>query len=162
MSLTKQRRLLAVGAPVSDFRLPLLDGGETTLRNMISEGPVLLVFFKVSCPVCQLTLPFLERIQSSGRLRVFGVSQNDARDTRDFHRRFSITFPSLLDSEQAGFVVSNTFGISSVPTSFLIESDATIARVSEGWSKNEIERLGALAGVKPFLPSDSVPEWKAG
>ena len=162
MSFAKQRRLLAPGAPVSDFRLPLLGGGETALRDLLSKGPALLAFFKVSCPVCQLTFPFLERIQSSGRLPIYGVSQNDARDTRDFHRRFGVTFPTLLDSEDAGFVVSNAFGISSVPTLFLIKTDGSVARVIEGWSKSEVERLGALAGVKPFRPNDSVPEWKAG
>jgi len=162
MSLAKQRRLLAAGAHVSDFRLPLLDGGEATLRNLIANGPALLAFFKVSCPVCQMTLPFLERIRLSGSLPVYGVSQNDARDTREFHRRFSLSLPSLLDSEEAGFVVSNAFGISSVPTLFLIETDGSIARVVEGWSRSDVEHLGELAGVKPFLPTDSVPAWKAG
>ena len=158
----KKRHLLAAGAPVPDFRLPLLDGGETTPRGMISKGPALVAFFKVSCPVCQLTLPFLDRIHSAGGLPVYGVSQNDAGDTRDFNTRFGLSFPTLLDSEKAGFAVSNAFGISSVPTLFLIETDGSIGRVLEGWSKSEIERLGELAGVKPFRPSDSVPEWKAG
>lgn len=162
MSLLKQRRLLAAGAAVSDFRLPLLDGGETSLRELIVKGPALLAFFKVNCPVCQLTLPFLERIGASGRLPVYAVSQNDARDTRDFQRRFGVSLPSLLDSEEGGFVVSNAFGISSVPTLFLIETEGLVGRVVEGWNKSEIERLGELAGVKPFGPTDSVPEWKAG
>ena len=162
MSLAKQRRLLAAGMPAPDFRLPLLDGGEATLDDLIAKGPALLTFFKVSCPVCQLTLPFLERIRSAGRLPVYAVSQNDARDTRDFHRRFSLSLPSLLDSEEAGFVVSNAFGISSVPTLFLIERDGSVSRVIEGWNKIEIDRLGELAGVKPFRPTDSVPQWKAG
>ena len=162
MSLAKQRRLLAAGTPAPDFRLPLLDGGEATLDDLIAKGPALLTFFKVSCPVCQLTLPFLERIRSAGRLPVYAVSQNDARDTRDFHRRFSLSLPSLLDSEEAGFVVSNAFGISSVPTLFLIERDGSVSRVIEGWNKIEIDRLGELAGVKPFRPTDSVPQWKAG
>lgn len=162
MSLLKQRRLLTAGSPASDFRLPLLDGGEASLRDLIAKGPALLAFFKVSCPVCQLTLPFLERIGASGRLPVYAVSQNDVKDTRDFQRRFGVSLPSLLDSEEGGFAVSNAFGISSVPTLFLIETDSSVARVIEGWSKAEIERLGAMAGVKPFLPTDSVPEWKAG
>jgi peroxiredoxin len=162
MSLGKQRHLLAAGSHVSDFRLPLLEGGEATLRDLIAKAPALLAFFKVSCPVCQMTLPFLDRIRSSGSFPVYGVSQNDARDTRDFHRRLGLSLPSLLDSEEGGFVVSNAFGISSVPTLFLIETDGSIARVIEGWSKSEIERLGELAGVKPFRPTDSVPEWKAG
>jgi peroxiredoxin len=158
----KQRRLLSAGARTPDFRLPLLDGTETTMHDIISNGPALVAFFKVSCPVCQMTLPFLGRIQSAGSLPVYAVSQNDARDTREFNRRFGVTVPTLLDSEKDGFVTSNAFGISSVPTMFLIEKDGSIARVIEGWSKSEIERLGALAGVKPFHPNDSVPEWKAG
>jgi len=162
MSISKQRRLLAAGTPAPDFRLTLLDGGEATRHDLIARGPALLAFFKVSCPVCQLTLPFLERIRLAGRLPVYAVSQNDARDTRDFHRRFGLSLPTLLDSEEAGFTVSNVFGISSVPTLFLVEADGSLARVIEGWSKSEIERLGELAGVKPFRPSDSVPEWKAG
>jgi hypothetical protein len=32
----------------------------------------------------------------------------------------------------------------------------------EGWRKSEIAELGALAGVNPFRPGDSVPEGKAG
>jgi|SRR5215469_14256119 len=162
MSLTRQRHLLKAGSPISDFRLPLLDGGEAGLHELIAEGPVLLAFFKVSCPVCQLTLPFLERIRSSGRLPVFAISQNDAGDTRAFQHRFGVTLPTLLDSEQEGFPVSNAFGISSVPTLFLVEKDGSVARVTEGWSKTEMESLGALAGVKPFRATDSFPEWKAG
>ena len=162
MSFAKQRHLLAAGAHVSDFRLPLLEGGEATLGDLIAKGPALLAFFKVSCPVCQMTLPFLDRIRSSGSLPVYGVSQNDVRDTRDFYRRLGLSLPCLLDSEEAGFVISNAFGISSVPTLFLIETDGSIGRVIEGWSKSEIQHLGELAGVKPFRPTDSVPEWKAG
>jgi peroxiredoxin len=162
MSLAKQRRLLAAGTPAPDFRLPLLDGGEAALDDLIAKGPALLAFFKVSCPVCQMALPFLDRIRSGGSLPVYAVSQNDAGDTRDFHRRFNLSLPSLLDSEEAGFVVSNAFGISSVPTLFLIEKDGSVTRVIEGWSKIEIERLGEVAGMKPFRPTDSVPEWKAG
>ncbi len=40
-------------------------GREHTLTSLLAEGPVLLAFFKVSCPTCQLTLPYLQRI--SGR-----------------------------------------------------------------------------------------------
>jgi peroxiredoxin len=161
MSLWKQRQLLAAGAPVPDFKLPLLDGGEAALAGLASSRPVLLAFFKVSCPVCQMTLPFLDRIYSPERLAIYAVSQNDASDTRDFQRRFKTALPTLLDSEQAGFPVSNAFGISHVPTLFFIE-DGAIARVVEGWRKSEMLQFAALAGVSLFRPEDSVPEAKAG
>jgi peroxiredoxin len=158
----KQRKLLDAGARAAAFRLPLLDGGEQGLEEIVAHGPALLAFFKVSCPVCQMTLPFLQRIQSTGKLPIYGVSQNNSRETREFNQRFGITLPTLLDSSRAGYVVSNAFGISSVPTMFLIETDRSIARAMEGWRKSEIAQLGALAGVNPFRPEDSVPDAKAG
>jgi len=158
----KSRKLLSAGVSVSGFRLPRLDGRETSLEDITAAGPALLAFFKVSCPVCQLALPYLERIHSPGRLSVYGMSQNDPEDTREFNRRFGVTFPVLLDKEETGFQVSNTFGISSVPTLFLVERDGTVSRVIEGWNKIEVQRLGAQAGVNPFREGESVPDWKAG
>ncbi|PWU02285.1 MAG: hypothetical protein C5B51_21195 [Terriglobia bacterium] len=158
----KAHKLLAAGSRATAFRLERLDGGEISLDEISAEGPALLAFFKVSCPVCQLTLPYLERIQTSGRLPVYGISQDDPEDTREFNRRFGISFPMLLDTEESGFPVSNNYGISSVPTLFLVERDGRVSRVVEGWNKLEIEGLGAQAGVNPFRQGESVPDWKAG
>lgn len=162
MALWKQRRLLEPGARAPEFRLPRLEGGEATPGGTVSNGPALLVFFKVTCPVCQLTLPFLDRIHTAGALPIFGISQNDGEDTRAFMREFGVSFPMLLDTEESGFPASDAFGISSVPTMFLVEADGTISHVVEGWRKTEIEWLGARAGVQPFRQDDHVPEWKAG
>lgn len=162
MAAQNQHRLLDAGSRAPGFRLPLLAGGEATLTDLLSRGPVLLAFFKVTCPVCQLTFPFLERLHSAGTLAIYGISQNDDEDTREFNHQFGVTFPMLLDAEEGGFPVSNAFGISSVPTVFLIERDGTISRVIEGWRKKEIEWLGAKAGAVPFRQGENVPEWKAG
>jgi peroxiredoxin len=147
---------------VPEFRLDRLEGGEAYLPDLAANGPALLAFYKVSCPVCQLTLPLLERIHG-GRLPIFAISQNDAEQTGEFNQYYGISMPTLLDREEADFPASNAFGISSVPTLFLVERDGTVSRVIEGWQKAEIERLGAQAGVNPFRPEDkSVPPWKAG
>ena len=145
-----------------EFTLERLDGGLTTLKEILAGGPALLAFFKVSCPVCQMTFPFLERIHAAGAVRVFGISQNDAADTREFNQEFGVTFPALLDSEDNGFPASNDYGISSVPTLFLVEPGGKIAKVIEGWRKREMESLAAPALASLFRPGDYVPEWKAG
>jgi peroxiredoxin len=153
MAARHQRKPLSPGARAPEFRLSRLDGAESTLQDLLADGPVLLAFFKISCPVCQLTFPFLERLE----MPVYGVSQNDEEDTRWFNSEFNITFPTLLDREENGFAVSNAFDISSVPTLFLIERDGTISRTIEGWVKADIESLGVT-----FRESDNVPAWKAG
>ena len=166
MAARRQRTLFDSGSPAPGFRLSRLEGGETggeaTLADLTAGGRVLLVFFKVTCPVCQLTLPFLERIHAAGTLAICGISQNDARDTREFKSYFGVTFPMLLDSEDEEYPASNAYGISSVPSMFLVEPDGEISRVIEGWNKMDMEALGAAAGMTLFQPEENVPAWKAG
>ncbi len=162
MIFGKKRELLATGAAAPDFTLPLLNGGDASLSQIIDGHGALLAFFKISCPVCQLTLPYLQRIHSAGAIPVYGVSQNDAVDTLDFTQRYQLSLPILLDPEKS-FPVSNAYGISSVPTMFLIDAAGSITRVIEGWRKPEIGWLGAHAQAgSVFTQQDRVPEWKAG
>ena len=162
MAAGKQRKLLDPGSPAPDFRLPQLDGGTVALQEILAKGPALIAFYKTTCPVCQFTFPFLERIHKAGTLPVYAVSQDGAEDTREFNREFGIALPTLLDSARSGYAVSNAFGISSVPSAFLIERDGGIARVIVGWSKRDMESLGGRAGAQVFRQGENVPEWKAG
>ena len=174
MAARRSHKLISVGSHAPEFRLPWLEGGEAGLRELRGRGPVLLAFFKITCPVCQMTVPFLERIHAAGTLQIYGISQNDPADTREFNREFGVTFPTLLDTEDSGFPVSNDYGIASVPTLFLVAPAGTVSFVSEGWGKREIDWLanqpanqsanqsGSQAGVTVFRDSDNVPEWKPG
>jgi peroxiredoxin len=155
------RKTPSVGQPAPDFTLPLLAGGEASLTTLLAGGPVVLAFFKVSCPVCQLTFPYLERIHAAGTLRIYGVSQNSARDTLGFNAEYGITFPILLDPESR-FPASNAYGLTNVPTLYLIESGGAIGAVVNGWSKRDMQALADRAGACVFGPNDYVPEWKAG
>ncbi len=158
MSLFRRKsRLPSPGAPAPGFRLPRLDGGEATLEELAAHGPFLLVFFKISCPICQMTLPYLERMTPA--LPVYTVSQNDAEETREFNQYFGVTLPALLDPEEEGFPASEAYGITHVPTSFLIAADATVTKVVEGWIKAE---FAAISPVALFRPEERVPEWKSG
>jgi peroxiredoxin len=163
----KQRQLLAEGTLAPEFELRGLDGNPHSLASILARGPALLAFFKVSCPVCQYTLPFLERIyQGSGReagaVQILAVSQDKAGSTREFNEEFGITFPALLDDGNGGYPVSNAFGIASVPSLFLIEPDGTISLSGTGFSKKDLEVVGHRAGVAPFRQGERVPEQRPG
>ena len=84
--------------------------------------------YKISCPVCQLTAPYLQRLAASNAIQVIGISQDDADATRGFMQRFGVTFPTLLDLSSEDYPASNAYGITSVPSLFLLERDGTIAR----------------------------------
>lgn len=155
-------RLVKAGQTAPSFDLPALGGGRQTLEGLLVTGPVLLAFFKISCPVCQFTFPYLERMAASGSLRFVGISQDDQAPTRKYNERFGVTFPTLLDGEDSGYVVSNAFGISYVPTLILIEAEGRVALTVEGFSKKHMLAIGERAGSSPFQPGEEVPNSKAG
>ncbi|MGE5644563.1 MAG: peroxiredoxin family protein [Acidobacteriota bacterium] len=154
MAGSRQRKLLAEGARAPEFVL-------RELKERLARGPVLLAFFKVSCPVCQYTFPFLERIAGAG-LEIVGVSQDNAAAAREFSREYGVTFPMLIDDAAAGYAMSNAFGISSVPSLFLIEQDGTLSLSGEGFSKRDLEKAGSRAGLAPFREGERVPELRPG
>jgi peroxiredoxin len=161
---------LQAGSMAPEFTLSLIDGSIFSLAQARRRGPVLLAFFKVSCPVCQYSMPFLERIHQAYGGRKFtlvGISQNSRRETEIFERQFAFTFPVALDAPQ--FAVSNAYGLTTVPTFFCIAPDGTIEISSAGWVKSEIAALNAklAAGLKTapatiFLPGEQVAEWRPG
>jgi peroxiredoxin len=144
------REQLQAGDMAPDLRLELMGGGQERLR---ADESVLLVFFKISCPTCQYALPYLERVPPG--IKVRGISQNDAADTREFADQYGLTFPILLDPEDR-FPASNAFGITHVPTMFLLEPGGRIQKVIEGWNKRDMVDLGAVGAA------ENVAAWKAG
>jgi peroxiredoxin len=159
----RTKTLAAAGSKAPPFRLSGLDDPARSLEEILAAGPALLAFFKIGCPVCQLTAPYLERLAANNAcFQIVGISQDDASATRGFAQRFGLTFPTLLDLSSENYPASNAYGITSVPTLFVIEPDGTISRSLAGFSKRDFEELGARAGVSPFGPEDHVPEWKAG
>ena len=128
-------------------------------------------FFKVSCPTCQYTFPYLERLYKAyGNKNVIlvGVSQNDKKDTAAFVREYGITFPILLDDIRT-YSVSNAFGLTNVPTIFWIARDGEIEICSVGWVKNDFEQINRkmaeaaeAAQAAVFQPGEEVTDFRAG
>ncbi len=93
---------------------------------------------------------------------MFAVSQDDAEATREFNQEFGITMPTLLDGEKQGYPASNAYGLTNVPSLFLVEPNGNISWSLIGFHKKELEALGARVGVNPFRPGENVPEMKGG
>jgi peroxiredoxin len=162
---------LRAGSAAPDFKLNTLSGKTFSLQDALSSGPVVLVFFKVSCPTCQYALPFYERLFQAYKDRhvtLAGVSQNDAQDTAAFVKEFGITLPLLLDDTSC-YPVSNAYGLTNVPTTFWIARDGEIESSSVGWVKSEFEDVnrrmaeaGAVATAPVFRAGDDVRDYRGG
>jgi len=138
-------------------------GGRFTLRELLAEGPVAVAFFKSSCPVCQFTFPFLERLHREGRgVRFFAVSQDNEATTQRFIEEYGLTFPVLLDRFDEGYPASNAYRIRAVPSLFLIEPDGTISLTMEGFEKAALEALGERVQAAPFRAGEDIPVFRPG
>ncbi|HYL15283.1 MAG TPA: TlpA disulfide reductase family protein [Terriglobales bacterium] len=162
---------LTPGTSAPDFTLPSVDGKKFSLKETLARGPVVVAFFKVSCPVCQYALPYLERIYKvygNKKVTIVGVSQDKQRDTLAFIQEYGITFPVLLDDTNS-YPVSNAYSLTNVPTVFWIAEDGEIAISSVGWSRKDVEDMHQKAaeelgaGVVPlFKPGEDVRDFRAG
>jgi len=156
--------MLQPGVSAPDINLPGLDGVAWNLRQALQHSPVVLAFFKISCPTCQMTLPFLQRLADSpagGGPQLVAISQDDVPDTREFQQRFGVSMPTLIDTPPH-YTASNAYRITSVPSIFAIEMDGKIASAVEGFNKAELEKLGQRFGASPFRESDRVPALRPG
>lgn len=163
---------IVAGNLAPNFSLKSLDGKEFSLAAALQKGPVLLAFFKIGCPVCQFTFPFLERLyqrSKSPNVTVLGISQNGPEKTATFNKEYGVTFPVLLDPEEKRYVVSNAYGLSMVPTILLVDTDGSVLVSSMGFVKADLENIAGQLTTRNnspkaplFLATESVPANRPG
>ena len=154
-----------------DFTLPTVQGEQVSLREVLSKGPAVLVFFKKSCPVCQYSLPLLERLFQANRhakVTVLGISQDNARDTQAFLQEYGVTFPVVLD-DPANYAVSNAYGLTNVPTIFYVAPSGVIEVSCVGWSKSDVEAINERLAEHRHQPparlwrsAENIQDFRAG
>lgn len=161
---------IVAGNIAPGFSLKSLDQKEYSLHTLLERGPVVAAFFKISCPVCQFTFPFLERLYKrygSSRVTFLGISQDDANSTRKFASEYGVTFTMLRDED--GYPISNAYGLTNVPTIFLIEPDGKVKVSSTGFDKKDLETIASqlaerrkIALTPLFRPDEVIPANKPG
>ena len=162
--------MLTVGKAAPNWELNGTDGKQYSLKDGLAKGPVLLAFFKVECPICQFTFPFLERLWQQLKaqgVQIWGISQDDQRATLRFAKEYAITFPILIDAYP--YEISRHYRLDYVPSIFLIGPDDKIAIASEGFSKADLlatqKALAQQHAVVPpelFQPRERIPEYRPG
>ena len=142
------------------------DGKEWDLGEIDSWK--LIIFFKVTCPTCQLTMPFIEKIHRwyGDKVKIFGIIQDPRDKAREFMENYGLTFPQLIDAPD--YPTSIDYDVRVVPTYYLIDPRGKITLARESFAKKELEdlneRIAHIAGkeVNPLFEDVSVPAFKAG
>lgn len=161
---------IVAGNRAPEFSLPGMDGKKRSLNSLLEQGPAVVAFFKVSCPVCQFTFPFLQRVYErfgGSGVSIIGVSQDDAQATKKFVSQYGVTFPMLMD--ESDYPASSAYGLVSVPTIFLVDTSGTVKVSSMGFVKSDLETIAReLADTRKiplsplFRPDEKVPANKPG
>ncbi len=158
------------GQAAPNFELSAMNSKLHSLQEALTHGPILITFFKVNCPTCQYTFPFIERLYQQFRMngiQIWAVSQDNAPANQAFVQEFGITFPILIDDYP--YEASRTYGVKFVPTIFLIKSDGKVELMSDGFARGDLLAIQkwfakhfSSDAAPLFLPSERVPEFKPG
>ena len=156
--------MLQPGASAPDIDLPDTDGASWSLREALRNGPVVLAFFKISCPTCQFTFPFLQRLADSadGGAQLIAISQDDAEDTREFQQSFGVSMATLLDASP-DYPASNAYGIAGVPSIFWSKRTGKSPSPWKVSKRPNWRELGAAIPAPPLSGKrDRVPDLRPG
>jgi peroxiredoxin len=159
--------MLQVNQIAPDDELPRLSGGTATIY--LGDGRLsLITFYKFSCPTCQLTLPYIQKMYDAfgNTFHFSAIAQDGLEKTEEFVKQYNLTLPVLLDQEP--YPVSRKYELVSVPSIFLVNPDRTIRYAGEGFVKEELSNLADILAEKSAKPqidlfgNDNVPEFKPG
>jgi peroxiredoxin len=141
------------------FLLVGTDGVPRSLSEPTGR-PLLVAFFKTTCPACKMAFGYLERLnqaygsQRNGRgLEVWGVSQDALDESLAFAVEQGITFPVLLDT---GWDASLAYGIETVPTMYLRNGSGDVLFTGVGFAKADLNEMSRLVAGQLGAPAEVI------
>ncbi len=93
--------------------------------------PVLLHFFATWCPVCELENDTLNSLAKDHELIVIAMQSGDADNIRQYQQEHQLIMPVYNDESGN---VSRLYGVTGVPTSFIINAKGNITASTIGYT----------------------------
>ena len=152
--------MLSAGDKAPSFTLPAVDGGGD-VTDPWTEGPTVLAFFKVSCPVCKMVAPMLTKLAEGGA-RVVAIGEDPPAAITKYNDDLGQRVPSL--SQGSPYSVSAAYGLEAVPSLFVIGADGEIQEALAGWNRDTWNAMAAGLGVSEPLstPDDGLRPFRPG
>lgn len=152
-----------VGQKAPEFKAPALTG-KTRISLAAYRGKVVYLDFWASwCPPCLTSLPQLEELRKqfpADQFQILAVNVDpDPKKALKFLERTKIGYPSATDPRGT---IPTSFGVETMPTSYLIDRNGVIRYVHHGFRKGDTtplrERIAQLIGApaaskKPAPPA---------
>jgi len=148
---------LEIGTAAPPFQLEDLDGKSHSLDQLRQGDLLLLVFYHSECPTCRLSMPFignLARAVRSDRTKIWGVSQDGKNETVKFAQAGGLQMPILIDADP--YPLSQAYGLTNVPTLFLIDSARTIIDQCVGFTRDDFVRIAQAVARNADTPTPDI------
>ena len=120
--------IMTPGAPAPNFSLPDRSGRTFSLSDFRGR-PLLVDFWATWCGPCRKTMPEVERLHRKyrGQLQVVGINiEGNSQDVLRYLDEGGYTFPVLFDSGNWDSSVATSYGVSSIPRTFLIDRNSRV------------------------------------
>lgn len=144
---TEKMRVQA-GEKAPDFLLEDIQGNKVQLSELKGKG-VFLNFWGTWCKPCEKEMPYMERQYKQYKdlgveTLAINIGESDVA-IEAFANKYGLTFPILKDKDSA---VTETYDITPIPTTFLIDKNGTIVKVITG-SMTERDIANYMELIKP-------------
>jgi thiol-disulfide isomerase/thioredoxin len=147
------------GASAPPIDLPDAETGES-IADPWRDGPVVLAFFKTTCPVCRMAAPKVQALADAG-VRVVAVGEDPPSAIRSYADECGQKVLTL--TEAPPYPASDAFGIDTVPTLFLVDEHGTIQDAVASWDRDGWNRVAGAAGAPPVSDeNDGLPPFRPG
>ncbi len=138
----------ASGAEIGDiappFTLPALTDNHPVALEQFHNKVIYLDFWASWCAPCRTSFPLLNDLYLKYQAQGFEVIainlDEDPEAAQKFLTEFQVSFTTLRDAEGQW---AETYGVESMPTSFLIDRNGVVQRVHQGFAKADIDELEA-------------------
>lgn len=139
---------VAVGQMYTDLKGLTPEGKEIALSEYVGKGNVILLDFWASwCPPCRAEMPALVELYKQYKdkgFQIVGISIDD--DNTAWQKGITdlnITWPQMSDLKGRNSVLSATYGVTSIPQTYLLDKDGKI--IASGFNAEQLaEQLKEL------------------
>ena len=131
----------------ADFNFDLQDLNGSTVKLGPARGVLTVVSFWASwCAPCVEELPMLTRVEraSGGRVRVAGLTEEDAATVKAFIERNAPGFNALLDRDR---IVFRRYGIDAMPSLIIVDDTGRVRFRSGPINQAELQQTLSRLGM---------------
>jgi len=124
-TITASERGLLRGQTPPNFTLPLLNGDDLTLDELLGQ-PIVLSFFTTWCPYCRRQTPVLVNAeqQYGDQIQFIGIDVREGTQVvQSYVETHGIPYPVLLDERGR---TARTYGVNGFPTTYFLDAHGRI------------------------------------